>query len=473
MADDAAAPILDRILPLLYCCSFEERKSTPAVQRPLSAMRITGGRFPGPSQSWFRLPFLSVWFVLGWMKMVILLSVLVTVSAQNSSSSPPPPPPPNIHAVIVSSSRYWFNYRHAMNALGVYQILKQNGIPDSQIVLMIADEYATNPRNPFKNGMYANGVSPEKTWYSEDTELDYRGSDVTVQNFFNAVLGTGGPKSLQHTNEESHVMIFVTGHGGDQFFKFQDEEEMTAQDIANLMEELARRKKFRKALFIADTCQAFTLFDKVTTPNVYALGTSLRDENAYAHHSDRQLGLAVIERWSHGFIEQYKKREIHPASTTLYDLMVKPFEGKILGADIGVLGDFRRLFFHDFFGKSSIIEQKIAAAKASSSDTPSSEQIPVVVAVHPSPQSTTVSPKRASREELSQSTTPTRTSSRTKTGDVAPPEGKGQAGLQPGAPPSLEPTDYSFGILVGGLIVLVVSASQFGKSNDDDDDAII
>ena len=58
-----------------------------------------------------------------------------------------------------------------------------------------------------------------------------------------------------------------------------------AQDIANLMDRMYEEKKFGTALFIADTCQAFTLFDKVTTPNVLALGTSLIGESAYAHHS--------------------------------------------------------------------------------------------------------------------------------------------------------------------------------------------
>lgn len=257
---------------------------------------------------------------------------------------------PNIHAVLVSSSRYWFNYRHAMNSLGLYQVLRENGVPDSQIVLMIADEYAINPRNPFKNGMYASGVKPENTWYSDHTELDFRGSDVTVQNFFDALLGTG-PKSLQTTNEESHLLVLLTGHGGDNFFKFQDEEELTSQDIANVVEELSLRKKFKKILFIADTCQAFTLFDKVKTPNVYALGTSLRGENAYAHHSDIEIGLSVIERWTHGFLTQYRKQTSHPPSTTLQDLMVAPFEGySPLGANLGTLGDFRELLLTDFFG---------------------------------------------------------------------------------------------------------------------------
>lgn len=105
---------------------------------------------------------------------------------------------------------------------------------------------------------------------------------MTVQTFMNSLLGIA-PRSLQ-TNSESNLLIYMTGHGGDQFFKFQDEEELTAQDIANLMERLYKGGKFKQALFLADTCQAFTLFDKITTPNVLALGTSLRGENAYAHH---------------------------------------------------------------------------------------------------------------------------------------------------------------------------------------------
>jgi GPI-anchor transamidase subunit K len=69
-----------------------------------------------------------------------------------------------------------------------------------------------------------------------------------------------------------------------QFFKFQDEEELTAQDIGNLLERMHQEGRYDELLFLADTCQAFTLFDKVTAPNVLTLGTSLKDQNAYAHH---------------------------------------------------------------------------------------------------------------------------------------------------------------------------------------------
>jgi phosphatidylinositol glycan class K len=97
-------------------------------------------------------------------------------------------------------------------------------------------------------------------------------------------------------------MIYVTGHRGDQFFKFQDEEELMADDIAAVLEQMHIqeelmaddiaavlekmhiRQAYRQVLFIADTCQAFTLADKISAPNVYALGTSLRGELAAEHH---------------------------------------------------------------------------------------------------------------------------------------------------------------------------------------------
>ena len=43
-------------------------------------------------------------------------------------------------AVLVCSSRYWFNYRHVANALSIYRTVKRLGIPDSHIILMLADD---------------------------------------------------------------------------------------------------------------------------------------------------------------------------------------------------------------------------------------------------------------------------------------------------------------------------------------------
>jgi hypothetical protein len=43
----------------------------------------------------------------------------------------------NNWAVLVCTSRFWFNYRHISNTLSFYQIVKNLGIPDSNIILSI------------------------------------------------------------------------------------------------------------------------------------------------------------------------------------------------------------------------------------------------------------------------------------------------------------------------------------------------
>ena len=60
----------------------------------------------------------------------------------------------NNWAILVSSSRYWFNYRHFSNTLSVYRSVKRLGIPDSNIILMLADEMACNSRNHYTPHIY-------------------------------------------------------------------------------------------------------------------------------------------------------------------------------------------------------------------------------------------------------------------------------------------------------------------------------
>jgi Peptidase C13 family len=52
-------------------------------------------------------------------------------------------------AVNAQLRRYWFNYRHAANVFSLYHSIKKLGIPDERIILMNADDFACNPRNPY------------------------------------------------------------------------------------------------------------------------------------------------------------------------------------------------------------------------------------------------------------------------------------------------------------------------------------
>lgn len=83
----------------------------------------------------------------------------------------------NNWAVLVDTSRFWFNYRHVANVLSIYRSVKRLGIPDSQIILMISDDMACNPRNPRPATIF-NSAHEQINVYGDDVEVDYRGYEV-------------------------------------------------------------------------------------------------------------------------------------------------------------------------------------------------------------------------------------------------------------------------------------------------------
>lgn len=135
----------------------------------------------------------------------------------------------NNWAVLVCSSRYWFNYRvrvrilrhitthlccwtlcttaYCKRAWNVslsllsseviltychccyrYRTVKRLGMPDSNIILMLADDMACNPRNKFPATVYAN-AGQLLDLYGDNIEVDYRGYEVTVENFIRVLTG--------------------------------------------------------------------------------------------------------------------------------------------------------------------------------------------------------------------------------------------------------------------------------------------
>ena len=88
----------------------------------------------------------------------------------------------------VSTSRFWFNYRHMANTLSMYRTVKRLGIPDSNIILMLADDVACNPRNVFPATVF-NNAGRYLDLYGDNVEVDYRGYEVTVENFIRVLTG--------------------------------------------------------------------------------------------------------------------------------------------------------------------------------------------------------------------------------------------------------------------------------------------
>ncbi|KAI9908458.1 hypothetical protein PsorP6_004029 [Peronosclerospora sorghi] len=190
---------------------------------------------------------------------------------------------------------------------------------------MLADQMPCNARNCFP-GQVFNSRTEKINLYGKNVEVDYRGSEVSVANFIAVLTGRhepGTPVSKKlDTDENSNIFIYMSGHGGDGFLKFQDFEEMSSQDLADSIQEMHVKKRYNEIFFMVDTCQAGSLSNAIQSPKVVTIGSSKTGENSYAHHSDFELGLSVIDRFTFSTLDYLQRIKVGDSirNKTLQDL---------------------------------------------------------------------------------------------------------------------------------------------------------
>ncbi|CAO3633068.1 unnamed protein product [Cunninghamella echinulata] len=229
----------------------------------------------------------------------------------------------NNWAVLVCTSRFWFNYRHIANTLSMYRTVKRLGIPDSNIILMLADDVSCNPRNTYPATVY-NNAARFLDLYGDNVEVDYRGYEVTVENFIRMLTGRVSPDTPRSkrllSDDRSNIFVYMTGHGGDEFLKFQDAEEISAYDLADSFKQMYEKKRYNEIFFMIDTCQANTMYEKIDSPNILATGSSKLGESSYSHHIDYDIGVAVIDSFTYYNLDFLEKIDM-TSNATLNDLV--------------------------------------------------------------------------------------------------------------------------------------------------------
>lgn len=270
-------------------------------------------------------------------------------------------------AVLVSTSRFWFNYRHLSNTLSLYRTVKRLGIPDSQILLLLPDDMACNPRNAFPGTVYSN-ADRRMDLYGENVEVDYRGYEVTVENFIRLLTDrwdddVPAGKRLG-TDEGSNILIYMTGHGGSEFLKFQDSEEISSWDLADAFAQMREKKRYNEMLFMIDTCQANTLYRQFYAQGMIATGSSEEDESSYSHHADNDVGVAVIDRWTYYVLDFLETQVTGPTSEKTLGDLFDSYDIRKIHSNPGVRWDLfpggeaagrsRRVI--DFFGNVQNVE---------------------------------------------------------------------------------------------------------------------
>lgn len=195
-------------------------------------------------------------------------------------------------AVLVAGSNSWENYRHQSDICHSYQELHDHGIPDQNIIVMMYDDIAFNPANPYPGNIIN---EPDGVNVYPAVPHDYTGSDVTVANFLAVLAGnytaTLGKKVLQSTKDDD-VFIYFSDHGGPSIFAFPTEY-LYSYQLMDALYQLYSQNRYRQLVIYMEACESGSMFFNQTVNNltladmrIYATTAANPEEPSWACYYD-------------------------------------------------------------------------------------------------------------------------------------------------------------------------------------------
>ncbi|CAL8996140.1 unnamed protein product [Prunus brigantina] len=186
--------------------------------------------------------------------------------------------------LIAGSSGYW-NYRHQADICHAYQLLKKGGLKDENIVVFMYDDIAYNEENP-RPGVIIN--SPHGDDVYKGVPKDYTGDDVTVNNFFAAILGnktalTGGTGKVVDSGPNDHIFIYYSDHGGPGVLGMPTSPYIYANDLIEVLKKKHAAGTYKSLVFYLEACESGSIFEGLLPEglNIFATTASNAEESSW------------------------------------------------------------------------------------------------------------------------------------------------------------------------------------------------
>ncbi|XP_024958795.1 vacuolar-processing enzyme-like [Cynara cardunculus var. scolymus] len=188
-------------------------------------------------------------------------------------------------AVLLAGSNGYWNYRHQADVCHAYQILKNGGLKDENIVVFMYDDIANNEENP-RSGVIINRPDGDDVYHG--VPKDYTGEDVTVDNFFGVLLGNktavrGGSGKVVNSGPNDHIFIYYTDHGGPGVLGMPTSPYMYANDLIEVLKKKHASGTYKSLVFYLEACESGSIFEGLLPEglNIYATTASGPDENSW------------------------------------------------------------------------------------------------------------------------------------------------------------------------------------------------
>lgn len=87
---------------------------------------------------------------------------------------------------------------------------------------------------------------------------------------------------------------------------------LQSEDLAKVYDEMHIKRRYKEVFMIIDTCEAMSLFDSVSAPNLILLGTSIHDQSAYSHQFRHDLNNFLNDYFTYYFYKYLDEGHIGP-----------------------------------------------------------------------------------------------------------------------------------------------------------------
>ncbi|KAM5565977.1 vacuolar-processing enzyme [Rosa sericea] len=188
-------------------------------------------------------------------------------------------------AVLIAGSNGYWNYRHQADICHAYQLLKKGGLKDENIVVFMYDDIAYNEENP-RRGVIIN--SPHGDDVYKGVPKDYTGEDVTVNNFFAAILGnktaiTGGSGKVVDSGPNDHIFIYYSDHGGPGVLGMPTSPYIYADRLIEVLKKKHAAGTYQSLVFYLEACESGSIFEGLLPEglNIFATTASNAEESSW------------------------------------------------------------------------------------------------------------------------------------------------------------------------------------------------
>lgn len=252
-------------------------------------------------------------------------------------------------ALLVASSKDWKNYRHQADILSVYQMIRERGYPDDHIILIMEDDLAQNPKNPFKGEVKTDLA--EANLY-QNFDIDYKMSDLAPTDIMNILSGkkTSRTPIVIESTDKDNILIFWSGHGtqaelcwGDEFMGVRKEM------VSNTLKQMAKEKKYRKMLFLIEACYSGSIVKDIQIPGALFITAANDKETSKADNFSNQLGVWMTNRFTYGLREQLETDMSVPLRDLYYRLFINTIGSHVMVYNTANFGNIHMNNISEFF----------------------------------------------------------------------------------------------------------------------------